>query len=254
MTEQVQETESSQSFIEHFAELRTRIIMCLVLVMAAFGVCYLFSDTLFAFLAQPLADAFDGGDQRRLIFTGLPEAFFTKMKLAFYAGLLVTFPFILLQTYLFLAPGLYKNEKKVLLPFLIMAPVLFVAGAGLAYFYVFPAAWQFFVGFEQETVQGLGLPVMLEARVGEYLSLVLQLIFAFGLAFQLPVLLMFLTRFGIVSVETLRKGRRYAAVIMVTLAAILTPPDIISQIGLFLALYLLYELSIVAGKLMQPSV
>ncbi len=243
--------EKRAHLIEHLRELKTRVMIALGAVLVMFVVCYLFATPIFAFLAEPLAQA--SGQSQRMIFTSLPEAFFVKMKLAFYAGLLLSFPVISTQIYLFLAPGLYKREKRVLAPYLIAAPLLFVAGAALAYFYIFPLAWQFFVSFEQTAGEGMGMPLVLEARISEYLALVIQIVFAFGVAFQLPILLTLLVRMEMLSVATLKKGRRYAVVILLTAAAVLTPPDIISQIGLFVPLYMLYEISIVAGGMIEKG-
>ncbi len=240
-----------RALVEHLRELKQRVMLSIVILLVATVICYGFADQLFAFLAEPLAQAM--GEGRRMIFTGLPEAFFVKVKLAFYAGLLVSFPLIATQFYLFLAPGLYKREKRVLAPYLIAAPLLFASGVALAYFYVFPLAWQFFLGFEQGALDDAGVPIVLEARISEYLSLVIQIVFAFGVAFQLPILLTLLVRVEMLSAQSLRHGRRYAVVILVTLAAILTPPDIVSQLGLFLPLYLLYELSVVMAGIIEKK-
>lgn len=234
--------------MEHLIELRGRLIKSFLALIAAFAVCYYFSDEIYNFLVRPLYDALAGMDNRRMIFTGLAEAFFTQLKVAFYAALFVAFPLIAIQIWKFVAPGLYKNEKHVFAPFLVATPVLFAAGGALVYYFVIPLAWLFFLGFEQPGGDGT-LPIELEARVGEYLSLVIKLIFAFGISFQLPILLLLLNRAGIMSLETLKKGRRYAIVIAFAFAAIMTPPDVISQIALGIPIVLLYELSIVAIKL-----
>ena len=178
-----------------------------------------------------------------MIFTGLAEAFFTRLKVAFYAALFVAFPLISIQIWKFVAPGLYKGEQRAFLPFLIATPILFTAGGALVYYVVIPLAWRFFLGFEQPGGDG-ALPIQLEARVGEYLSLIIKLIFAFGISFQLPVLLVLLNRAGLMTLETLKKGRRYAIVMAFAFAAVMTPPDVISQIGLGIPIILLYELSI----------
>jgi sec-independent protein translocase protein TatC len=244
--------DAPQPLLAHLAELRTRLTWAVLTLLVGFGVGYVVSDTTFGLLTLPLKQAFGEEAGRRLIYTGLAEAFVTKMQLALFTAFLITFPVLAAQLYLFLAPGLYKHEKRVLLPYLIAAPVLFFLGAAMAYFYIFPAAWQFFLSFETGT-DALGLPLRLEARMSEYLDLSMSIILAFGISFQLPILLTLLVRVGLISVETLQKGRRYAIVILITVAAILTPPDVISQLGLFSALYLLYELSIIACKLVKSE-
>lgn len=243
--------EKRQSLIEHLRELKTRVVRSIAAIFIAFGICYYFVDPILEVLSQPLAEAM--GEGRKMIYTGLPEAFFVKMKLAFYAGLLLSFPVISTQIYLFLAPGLYKKERRVLAPYLVAAPLLFAAGASLAYFYIFPLAWKFFLSFEQGADAGAGLPLVLEARISEYLALVIHIVFAFGVAFQLPILLTLLIRVGMTTTKKLKKCRRYAVVILITVAAILTPPDVVSQIGLFVPLYLLYEISIVAGRMIEKG-
>ena len=239
--------------LDHLIELRTRLLWSMGAFLLCFFICYYFSKGIYSFLAQPLADILiQRGGNRRLIYTALYEAFFTYLKVSFFGAAFLSFPVIATQIYMFVAPGLYRSEKRAFLPFLLATPVLFVGGAALAYYFVFPAAWRFFLSFETSDGAG-GLPVQLEAKVSEYLGLVMRLIFAFGLAFQLPVLLTLLAKVGIISVAGLKKYRRYAYVGMFIIAAIITPPDVITQTGLAIPLILLYEISILTAGWVAPK-
>ena len=233
--------------LEHLIELRQRLIYCLGAFFVAFLVAYHFAPNIFQFLVQPLADLIQGQEGRRLIYTGLTEAFLTYLSVAFFAALFVSLPLILWQVWRFISPGLYKRERAAFAPFFMATPVLFLLGSAMAYYIVCPMAWEFFLSFETPATVA-SLPLQLEARVSEYLSLVLKLIFAFGLSFQLPVVLVLLAKSGIVTTEQLASKRKYAFLAIVVLAAIITPPDIISPISLIIPLYALYEISLVLVK------
>lgn len=234
---------SQQPLHSHLAELRKRLLYSLAGLLLAFFGCYHFAGEIYAFLVAPLAELYQGQESRRLIYTGMTEAFFTYLRLAFYGALFIAFPFIAMQIYIFLAPGLYKKEKRVLLPFLIACPLLFLAGAATVYYGIFPLAWQFFLSFETMG-DSQSLPIQLEARISEYLSTVTGLIFAFGIAFQLPILLTLLAKAHFLTVASLRRNRKYAIIAITIFAALVTPPDPLSQIALAVPLLLLYECSI----------
>jgi sec-independent protein translocase protein TatC len=251
MTKQ-QPTQKTYTLQEHLAELRHRLVLSIICFFLSFGVCYYFAHDIYAFLVAPLAHIYEHESGRRLIYTGLTEAFFTYIKVAMYSALFISFPFMAAQFYIFLAPGLYKNEKTMLLPFLIATPILFLAGAALVYYFIFPVAWKFFISFESAGAVG-DLPIQMEPKVSEYLSLVINLIMAFGIAFQMPVLLGLLAKVGFVSSAALTKKRRYAIVLIFLIAAFITPPDLISQIGLALPMMLLYECSIFLCKWIESK-
>ena len=240
--------------LDHLVELRKRLMWSIGAFFIAFIISYYFSNRIYFFLAEPLANVLreQGQPDPHLIYTQLYEAFFTRIKVAFFGGAFIGFPVIASQIYLFVAPGLYRSEKRALLPFLIATPVLFLLGAALAYYFVFPFAWRFFASFQSPTGGG-GVPIELLPRVSEYLDLVMKLIFAFGITFELPVLLTLLAKVGIVSSKGLKRYRRYAWVGMFVVAAILAPPDMITQSGLALPLIALYEISIIAAKMVEPK-
>ncbi len=241
--------ETRAPLLDHLIELRTRLIRAIFALAVAFAVCLYFADDIFGFLVRPLTAAFPEGDGK-LIYTQLYEAFFVELKVALFAGFFVSFPIIANQLWAFVAPGLYANEKRAFLPFLIATPLLFTAGAALAYFVVMPTAFRWFLGFEGN-VGGLDIEAL--PGTGNYLDLVMQFILAFGVTFLLPVLLMLLNRAGIVSREQLAAARRYVIVGIVALAAIVTPPDPGSQLILAIPLLLLFEGSLVLMRLQERT-
>ena len=238
--------------IEHLIELRNRLLWSIGALVVGFVLCYLVAEEMYRFLVQPLADLMEGQPGRRMIYTALHEAFFTQLKVAFFGSVCLTFPIVAGQLWIFVAPGLYKQERRAFLPFLLATPVLFVMGAALVYYLIFPLAWQFFISFETPASAGT-LAIVMEPKVNEYLSLVMKLIFAFGLSFQLPVVLMLMARAGMVTSKGLAEKRKYAVVLTFATAALLTPPDVISQIGLGVPILLLYEISILGTKLVEKK-
>ena len=243
----------NNSFTSHFVELRTRLLHSLILIFIVFIISYIFAEEIYNFLVDPYANAVkDDPTSRRLIFTALHETFITYIKVAFFSAIFLGSPVLLIQIYKFIAPGLYKNEKKAILPYLISTPVLFLLGGFLVYYLVMPLAIKFFLSFETSG-SNTALPIQLEAKVNEYLSLIMRLIFAFGISFQLPILLNLLARIGVVNSEYLKSRRRYVIVIIFAFAAILTPPDPITQVGLAIPLLLLYEVSILTVKFIEKK-
>ena len=246
-------SEKKSTVSEHLIELRSRILKSMIFLIITFVICYIFSDKIYNFLVDPYAEAVKGdGNNRRLIFTALHETFLTYLKLAFFSAFFFSCPLILMQIWKFIAPGLYKDEKLALLPFLIATPILFLFGGMLVYYLIMPLAIDFFLSFETSSTNG-SLPIQLEAKVNEYLSLVMRLILAFGISFQLPVFLTLLAKVGFIDSEYLKTRRKYVVIIIFSMAAILTPPDPITQIGLALPLLLLYEISIFTVKFVQKK-
>jgi len=243
---------SKAPLLDHLVELRNRLIHSILAFIIAFIGCFFFAEVIYSFLAQPLADALADQPERRMIATALQETFLTYVKVSAFGALCLAFPFMATQLWLFIAPGLYRHEKKAFLPFLVMTPVMFILGASFVYYILMPMAIRFFLGFEAPGGDG-SLPIELEARVSEYLGLVMMLIFAFGFCFQLPILLTLLGRVGIVTSDGLKSARRYAIVGVFVLAAVVTPPDVISQFSLAAPLILLYEVSIWLVRMIEKK-
>lgn len=248
--------EKKMPLLDHLIELRQRMLWSVGSLLVVFLICFFFAEQVFDFLAQPLADVLlDGREDNRpprLIFTNLTEVFFTYVKVAFFAAAFICCPIFLMQLWLFVAPGLYKHEKSAFAPFLAATPVLFFVGGSLVYFIIFPFVVEFFIAFETPGGEG-NLPIELEQRVSEYFSLMMKLIFAFGLCFQLPVIMTLLARVGLATSKGMAAKRKYAIVGVFIFAAIFTPPDPISQLSLAIPIVILYEVSIYMAKLVEKG-
>ncbi len=234
------EPEEKIPFTGHMEELRKRLIVCFIAVGVGFVASYGFKEQLFEILVRPLVLVMDEGD--KLIFTGLPEAFFTYLKVSFLTGLMLASPIILYEFWMFVAPGLYDKERRLLVPILILSSFFFIGGALFGYFFVFPYGFQFFLGFASEHIRPL-------PSMKEYLGFSSKLLLAFGLAFELPLVITFLAKLGIVSVPFLKKNRKYAVLIFFVFAAIITPPDVVTQIMMAVPMMILYEISILGARM-----
>ena len=242
---------ATMQLTEHLSELRGRVWVTLLCFLVCFGACYAFAEILIEFLLRPLAEVWQNPN-RHLIFTALQEKFLVHISVAMYGGLFFTFPMFAWQLWRFVSPGLYRNEQRFLWPFLLLAPILFVGGGWLVYSGIMPMAFKFFLGFEQ-VGSASTIAVEIMPKISDYITLVLQLILAFGLVFQIPVVLLLLVKSGLMPVSYLYKGRRYAIVITFILAAVLTPPDPLSQLGMALPLLVLYEITVVIARLIAPK-
>lgn len=231
-----------QNIIEHLLELKNLILTTSICFVAVTAVSYYFADYIFYLLVQPLLDL---DNSKKLIYTGLSEAFFTYLRLSFFSSFVIIFPFTLWQIYIFIAPGLYKNERQLIMPYLVATPILFWLGILFAYYIIFPMAWKFFINFEYSS----HINISLEAKISEYLGLAIHLMIAFGLAFEFPVLLMILLKSELISLEQMITKRKYVIILIFVIAAIITPPDVTSQVALAIPMLLLYEMVILYGKI-----
>lgn len=236
------ETETKSPFTEHLGELRDRLVRSFIAVGVGFAGAYAFKEQLFRILTAPLVTAMEADGNARMIFTGLPEAFFTYLKVSLLAGIVVATPVLFYEFWMFVSPGLYRNEKKYMLPVVLLSIFFFVLGSSFGYFVVFPYGFQFFLGFANDTIQAM-------PSMKEYLSFASKMLLAFGLVFELPLVLTFMARMGLVTVPFLKKNRKYAVLLFFVGAALITPPDVITQVMMALPLMVLYEISILGARI-----
>jgi sec-independent protein translocase protein TatC len=234
------------TFATHLSELKKRLIYSIFFLAAASAICYYFIEEIYFFITNPLITSSE--QTRKVIYTGLAEVFISYIKISFFFGFLVSLPFMAYQIYAFISPGLLKKERKIVKIALIFAPILFYIGAIFMFYLVIPKAWSFFISFE---IRDTSVPLILEAKISEYISLVMQLVIAFGLAFEIPVVILILTAIGIFSSNLLINNKRYAIVLIFIFAGIVTPPDVLSQIALAIPMILLYEVSIRLCKIVE---
>lgn len=236
---------------QHLVELRRRLIYSLIIFMVAFVISYMFSENILGYLTKPLTSLFDQKIGRRFIYTSLTEAFVAYIKASLFAACILSIPFVSFQLWRFISPALYSNEKRIYRGAFFMIPVLFIAGSAMAYYVVCPVAWKFFLSFESSKI--LSVPLQFEAKISEYLGVTLKMMMVFGFGFQLPIILIGLVAFGLLSVKDLQKGRKYAFLVITIIAAVLTPPDLISPIGLIMPVYALYEGALLWLSFLYPK-
>lgn len=242
MSTEEKSTEEKTPFTEHLGELRDRLVRCFIAVGIGFFAAYFFKEDLFKFLTAPLIQAMGGEAHATMIFTGLPEAFFTYLKVALLAGIVLATPVIFYEFWMFVSPGLYRSEKKYLIPIILLSVLFFAMGSSFGYFIVFPYGFQFFLSFSTETISAM-------PSMKEYLSFASKMLLAFGFVFELPLVLTFMARMGLVTVPFLTKNRKYTVLLFFVMSALITPPDVVTQIMMALPLMLLYELSIVGARI-----
>jgi sec-independent protein translocase protein TatC len=233
-------TKEKSPFTEHLGELRDRLVRCFSAVGIGFVISYFFKEKLFEILTAPLVSTM--GENSKMIFTGLPEAFFTYLKVSFLSGIVLSTPVLFYEFWMFVSPGLYRNEKKYMMPIIFLSIFFFLLGSSFGYFLVFPYGFKFFLGFATETIHAM-------PSMKEYLGFVSKMLLAFGFVFELPLVLTFLARMGLVTVDFLKKNRKYALLLFFVGAALITPPDVITQIMMAMPLIVLYEISIIGAKL-----